>query len=382
MNHHISFGVLIASLSMAACGSSTAPPLGTTSAAVTAASGGAGPGGSATSGSTTGGAAQTTGTGTSGTGGGSMGSSSGGSSTGGPGFVSTLAGAGSSNDTCAAYQGDSSFSPLLLALDGAGNVYVTSDSLDEIADGGQLTNLGGFGNVAPNGLAVTAAGVTFYSETANFTNITSIFMGKSTTPVTFPGPLCADTGSDAGMAGIGSVNGIAVDSLGNVYVADAECFTVRKISPSGNISTLAGTAFAQGDKNGPGSMAEFSQLGAIAIDPSGNLYVVETDTNLVRKILPDGTTSTVGGGAIEVGGLAADANGNVYFSSDQDNTIRKMDSTGLTTIAGNGTMGYMDGTLGPKGTAEFNTPGGIAVDGSGNIYVADTANCYVRIIHQ
>jgi streptogramin lyase len=107
------------------------------------------------------------------------------------------------------------------------------------------------------------------------------------------------------------------------------------------------------------------------------------DANYIRKILPDGTTSTVGGGAIEVGGLAADANGNVYFSNDQDSTIRKMDSKGvLTTIAGNGTMGYMNGTLGAAGTTEFNTPGGVGVDSNGDIYVADTANCYVRIIHQ
>jgi serine/threonine-protein kinase len=345
-------GVLVSAVLMAACGSATHATSGTS-------------------------ASGTTGTG--GTGGDSTAGSSGGSSTGAPGFVSTLAGSGSTNDTCRAWGTDTVFSPLLLALDGAGNVYVTSDALDKIDRGGKLTNLGSFGSSSPNGLTVTVGGSAFYSVTANFSDVTTIveLMGASVAPVFDEGPSCEDTSSDAG-GGLGEPAGLAVDSTGNIYVADEGCYKVREVIPDGGVSTLAGSG-NQGYKDGAGSMAEFSALGAIAIDPSGNLYVVESDTGQIRKILPDGTTSTVARYLRNVAAVAADAAGNVYFSDYQANIIRKIDSSGkVTTLAGDGTQGYRDG---PLETAEFNNPQGLAVDGSGNVYVADNANCYVRVIH-
>ena len=112
--------------------------------------------------------------------------------------------------------------------------------------------------------------------------------------------------------------------MGNIYVADEACFRVRMIAPDGTISTLAGTG-KQGGNNGTGSIAEFSALGLITISPTGVLYVWESDTGRIRKILPSGITDTVANYLRSLGGLAADSAGNVYFSASEGNAIRKLD---------------------------------------------------------
>jgi hypothetical protein len=314
-----------------------------------------------------------------GTGGGAANGSTGGSSTGGAQYtVSTLPGGGLVNGTCGPDGTDAAFNPQLLAVDAAGNIYVTSDELDEIVPGGAATALTGLTPPA-NGLAAAAAGVAYYSQTANFTSATTIaeVTGSSTKTVFTPqmSPSCTDTGPTSGL---GEPAGIAVDSVGNIYVADEGCFEVREIAPGGAISTLAGTAGVQGDKNGPGSMSTFSELSAIAVDQNGVVYVSEADTSLIRAIQPDGTTSTFASGARNVGGLAVDGNGNVYFSDSENNVIHEIDPSGhITTLAGNGMMGLMNG---PAAMAEFNAPVGVGVDSKGNVFVADSANCVVREI--
>ncbi len=303
----------------------------------------------------------------------------GGSSTGAAGYtVSTLAGSGvMGGGNCGAWGADAVFSPQLLAVDGAGNIYSTGDELDRIAPDGGLTALGRAESSGkrPGGHG-RGRGVLFTDlRTSRATRRSFQVMGSMPTTIFDQPASCTDTGAGAGL---GQVAGIAVDSQGNIYVADEGCFRVRKVAPNGSISPLAGTG-TQGDTNGPGSMAEFSQLGAIAIDANGVVYVAEADTSLVREIQPDGTTSTLASGAQSVGGIAVDGSGNVFASDSEHNLIRKIDPSGhVTIIAGDGAMGLMNG---PGAQAEFNTPEGVGVDGQGNIYGgADGSNCLIRVV--
>lgn len=202
-------------------------------------------------------------------------------------------------------------------------------------------------------------------------------------------------GSTAGYAdGIGNQAkfnnpiGLVVDSAGNVYMADANNHRIRKIMPDGSVTTLAGST--AGFADGTGNLAQFNELRCLAIDGDGNIYATDFYNNRIRKITPEGVVSTFAGStegyADGIGtvaqfyrpnGIAIDASGNLFVSDSYNNRIRKITNTGVvTTIAGN-TSGYADGF----GTnARFNSPSGIAVDISGNIYVADLFNQRIRKI--
>ena len=149
------------------------------------------------------------------------------------------------------------------------------------------------------------------------------------------------TGGPSGTARFNSIQGVAVDSVGNVYVADQGNDRVRKIDAFGNVTTLAGngTAGFRDGTAGPTGTAELSNLIDVAVDPFGNVYVDDFNNNAIRKI---------------------DINGNV------------------STMAGGRDSGYADG---PGSTAELHGPDGIASDGVGDIYVADGYNQRIRVIH-
>src|SRR5438874_1325554 len=185
----------------------------------------------------------------------------------------------------------------------------------------------------------------------------------------------------------------AVDGAGNVYVADTYNYTVRKITPAGVVTTLAGLAGEDGSTDGTGSYARFSYLFGIAVDGAGNVYVTDL-SNTIRKITPAGVVTTlagtpgVHGSADGTGsaaqfwqpwGIAVDSAGIVYVADQANSTIRKITPAGVvTTIAGAaGMFGSADGS---GSTARFNAPDGIAVDSSGNLYVADTLNSTIRKI--
>ena len=198
------------------------------------------------------------------------------------------------------------------------------------------------------------------------------------------------TGSDARF---GYFNGIAVDRVGNVYVTDGGYHTVRKITAAGAVTTLAGTPGVTGSADGTGSAAQFCNLGGIAVDSTGNLYVTDLNNHTVRKITPAGVVTTVAGAAGVFGstdgsgsaarfhypaGIAVDSVGNVYVADTYNYTIRQITSAGsVSTFAGTaGASGNANGT----GTAAlFSFPNGVAV-GGGNVYVADTWNCTIRKI--
>lgn len=185
--------------------------------------------------------------------------------------------------------------------------------------------------------------------------------------------------------------GIAVDSSGNLYIADTNSHLIRKISSSGVVTTIAGSA--QGLANGTGTSTQFNQPMDIVVDNStGNLYIVEWGNHAIRKITPAGVVTTFAG-AVSLGyvdatgasarfkypsGMTIDSAGNLYVADNGNNCIRKITPAGVvTTVAGTTTAGNADGT----GTAAgFSTPMDVGVDSSGNLYVADGSNYRIRKI--
>lgn len=186
--------------------------------------------------------------------------------------------------------------------------------------------------------------------------------------------------------------GIAVDSLGNIFIGDSNNHVIRKITPDGTVTTFAGAAGILGNTNGTGSGARFGFLHDLAIDSYDNIYVADQYNRLIRKVTPTGTVTTLAGSGTSTHadgtGVAAsftnpmyltvDRNGNVFVSDN--NRLRKVTSVGVvTTLAGDGTVGYADGT---GSAARFSGLYGVDVDYSGNVYAADASNGRIRKVTQ
>jgi sugar lactone lactonase YvrE len=186
--------------------------------------------------------------------------------------------------------------------------------------------------------------------------------------------------------------GMACDTAGNLYVSDAVDHVIRKITPAGDVTIFAGAAGQSGETNATGPAARFNQPYGLAVDSSGNVYVADYGNRVIRKITTAGVVTTLAGtagasGATDGTGSAArfnlpidvaiDAAGVLYVSDYGNHNVRKLTATGVvTTLAGSATnSGSADGT----GTAaRFNRPFGLAADASGNVYVADFSNHTVR----
>ena len=215
-----------------------------------------------------------------------------------------------------------------------------------------------------------------------------------------------DYGSVDGTGTAASFNspyGVAVDSSGNVYVADSGNHKIRKITSAGVVTTLAGTG-ERGSVDGTGTAASFDLPWGVAVDSSGNVYVADVRNHKIRKITPTGVVTTFAGtgelGSVDGMGTAAnfnyprgvavDSSGNVYVADTYNYNIRKISSSGVvSTLAGG--RGYNDnsllqqtgiyGALDGKGVlASFGIPFGVAVDTSSNVYVADYGNQKIRKI--
>lgn len=180
--------------------------------------------------------------------------------------------------------------------------------------------------------------------------------------------------------------GIASDSAGNLYVADRNNSTIRKISMTGVVTTLAGAPLQTGSVDATGSAARFNLPSGVAADRAGTVYVADTANHTIRRISPAGAVTTIAGAAMNNGsndgqgtaarfnspsGVAVDGAGNVYVADTLNYAVRRITPTGtVSTIAGKlGVPGHVDGT----GTeAQFIKPEGITVDNAGNVYVTDT----------
>ena len=185
--------------------------------------------------------------------------------------------------------------------------------------------------------------------------------------------------------------GIDMDKAGNLYVGDQYNHRIRKITPAGYVSTFAGSG-SPGSADGQGTAASFNHPQGISVDTSGNVFVADRGNHKIRKISPSGVVTTYAGSGSKgkLDGLAAsasfntpydvavDLNGNVYVADYENHKIRKISSNGtVSTLAGSGTYGYADGI----GTAaKFGYPAGLDVDSIGNIYVADEYNHRIRKI--
>ena len=201
-------------------------------------------------------------------------------------------------------------------------------------------------------------------------------------------------GGNALSAQLSNPQGLAVDAAGNLYIADQGNNRIRQVTPSGTISTVAGTGTAgySGD-NVPASTAQLNSPQGVVVDPAGNVYVADKNNQRIRKFTVGGAITTIAGtGAAGTTGdgyaatsatleyplaVALDAAGDLYLD-DESSQVRMVNTAGIILhIAGTGTAGY-GGDSGPASTAQLSEPAGLAVDAQGNLYIADQYNFRVR----
>lgn len=268
------------------------------------------------------------------------------------GQTTTIAGNGSAGYINAVGTSASFNQPLGAVVDASGNIYVTdvgNERIRKIAPDGTVSTFAGTGT--PGSSDGTGTGAAFYH------------------PV-----------------------GMCIDASGNIYVADEDNNMIRKITPAGVVTTIAGQTGA-GYVDGAASVAKFNLPCGVAVDAVGNVYVADNNNNRIRKITPSGTVSTFAGsgatGSADGQGTAAtfnqpfsvtiDASGNLYVADRYNHKIRKITAAGyVSTLAGSGTLGFLDSATGTS--AMFNYPTTVTVDKLGNVYVADYHNNRIRKI--
>lgn len=330
------------------------------------------------------------------------------------GVVSTIAGltgaCGSADGTGAAAR---FCQPSGVAADGAGNLYIADTSNSTIrmmvlTTGAVSTIAGtpfmsgsanGTGAAArfntPSGVAADGAGNLYIADTGNNTIRKVVLANSVVSTIAGTAGMLGSADGTAAAARFNQPYGVAVDGTGNLYVGDLLNYTIRKmVLATGSVSTIAGTAGMLGSADGTGPAARFGGPTGVAMDTGGNLYVSEPSNYAIRKVvLADGAVSTIVGTASMPGsadgsgtaarfnrpaGVAADEAGNLYVCDANNDTIRKVVlATGVvSTIAG--TPGMRGNTDGIGASARFDYPQEVAVDGAGNLYIADTNNSTIR----
>lgn len=264
----------------------------------------------------------------------------------------------------------------------------------------------------PAGVALDGAGNMYIADSAH-NRIRKVLAAAPHTISTIAGngnPTYTGDGDDAKDATLNTPTGVAVDGAGNIYIADSGNNVIRKIDPTGTITTIAGNGQV-GDSShndvgdgGPAKAANLNQPWGVTVDPAGNLYIADTlnhrirmvdlNTKLISTVAGKGTINTNGSGAYSGdGGLATlaelnhpfavafDATGNMFIPDAGNNRIRKVDTTGtISTYAGTGAIGFTgDGNLATKATLWG--PSGVVADVHGNVYIADTQNNAIRKVN-
>jgi sugar lactone lactonase YvrE len=320
-----------------------------------------------------------------------------------PGVITTIAGkgmAGYSGDGGPAVSAGLD-NPMGVAVDDSGNLLIAdyhNNCIRRVDKGGIITTVAGNGKPgyigdgglatsaelsSPDSVAVDTSGVLYIADTGNN---------------------CVRKVDTAGIistvAKCGAVS-LAVDKAGNVYAADTWNNRICKIDNSGTVTAVAGNGTASYSGDGvPAAGAGLSSPRGVAVDGSGSLYIADTDNSRIRKVDVKGIISTVagngcadfnyrdtgdGGPATNAGlhlpeGVAVDGAGNIYILEGDSEIVRKVDTSGaITTVAGNGQEGYT-GDGGPATAAELFFPTNAAVDASGDIYISDSGNNRIRVV--
>ncbi len=244
----------------------------------------------------------------------------------------------------------------------------------------------------PADVAVDATGNLYIADISNH-RIRKVDSTGTITTVAGTGEFgFSGDGGPATAALLGTPSGVAVDGAGNLYIADISNHRIRKVDSTGTITTVAGTGeFGFSGDGGPASQAQINRPQGVGVDGAGNLYIADTLNNSIRKVDSTGAITTVAGsGEFRDGGplsqtqlysprgVAVDGAGNLYIADTLNNRIRKVDSTGaITTIVGTGESGF-GGDGGLASQAQLYSPRGVAVDGAGNLYIADSDNHRIR----
>ncbi len=323
------------------------------------------------------------------------------------GTITTVAGTGQSGSAGDGGPATSALfrSPQGVAIDAAGNLYIADANNARVrkVSSGIITTVAGGGNGAdggpatsaqlgkPQGVAVDAAGNLYIADSSDdrirkvsMAGIISTVAGNE--QIGFSGD-----GGPASSAVVNRPQGVALDAAGNLYIADSNNSRVRKVSTGGIITTLAGGG--SGGDGGPATSAQLESPLGVAVDAAGDLFIADTNGNRARRVLPNGTISTAAGngtsgysgdGGPATGaqlwtpyGVAVDSAGNLFIAEATTNRVRKVSNGVISTVAGT-TIGGFSGDGGPATSAQLFSPQSVAVDASGNLYIADSMNNRVR----
>ena len=340
----------------------------------------------------------------------------------GPGIITTVAGNGAygyNGDNIPATSAELSAASGV-AMDGAGNLYFADNQnnrIRKVTPDGTITTAAGNGTQGYNGdnIAATSAEL-YYPQSIAVDGVGDLYIvdsgNKRIRKVTPGGTITTVAGNGAEgyngdniaatSAELWCPEGVAVDGAGSLYIADLCNQRIRKVTLDGIITTVAGNGYHNGYANvggysgdgGPAASAELNDPIGVAVDGSGNLYIADQGNNRIRKVTPGGTiTSVAGTGTAGYNGdniaatnaelsypqsVAVDGSGNLYIADYDNNRIRKVAPDGtITTVAGNGTYGYNGDNIAAT-SAGINGSIAVAVDGVGNLYIADYTNQRIR----